>query len=91
MWLRVVWEGQPCILPSAGLGLRVLTVYESWKLDANTLIGDVFIVGMAAETEQEPGSLLLLRRRKALMLETAPRSGWSIEGIVLGQYGNHGR
>ena len=74
----------------AGPGLRVLRVDDTWTLDGSIWEGDLLIL---APENTAPGEadLLVLKRGPARVLANEPRVGWRVEGVVLGQYRNHGR
>jgi hypothetical protein len=76
------------VLPS-GPDLRVVCVDESWTLDSSVWEGDLLILA-SAESPPTADALMLLRRGSAHTLANEPRSGWRVEGLVVGQYRRHG-
>jgi hypothetical protein len=76
------------VLPT-GEGLRVVQVDENWKTDDSVWAGDLLVLAPAGQVELS--HLLVLRRGTTCVLSNEPRSGWRIEGVVVGQYRPHGR
>lgn len=74
----------------AGPGLRVLRVDDTWTLDGSIWEGDLLILAPESTAPGE-ADLLVLKRGSTRVLANEPRSGWRVEGVVLGQYRTHRR
>ncbi|MGJ0223599.1 hypothetical protein ACQUZK_09380, partial [Streptococcus pyogenes] len=76
------------VLPS-GEELRVVQVDEDWNTDESVWAGDLLVLAPAHQVELS--HLLVLRRGSTSVLANEPRSGWRVEGVVVGQYRAHGQ
>ena len=72
----------------AGAELRVLQVDDKWKVDDSVWSGDLLVLAPAEQLELS--HLLVLRRGSTFLLANEARSGWRVEGVVVGQYRPHG-
>lgn len=75
------------VLP-AGEELRVVRVDDDWKTDDSIWTGDLLVLAPADQVQLS--HLLVLRRGSTSLLANEPRSGWRVEGVVVGQYRPHG-
>lgn len=75
------------VLP-AGSELRVVQVDENWKVDDSIWVGDLLVLAPADQVELS--HLLVLQRGRTFALANEPRAGWRVQGVVVGQYRQHG-
>lgn len=86
--LALLPEAVLSVLPR-GVKLSTMEVASGFKVDEAIWPGDLLI--LAPSERLDLSELLVLRRGPKFMTANEPRSGWTVHGVVVGQFRAHGR
>lgn len=72
-----------------GVELRVLKVEDGFRVDDAIWTGDLLVLAPAGRTDLS--DVFVLKRGAVLVTSNELKSGWAVQGVVVGQFRSYGR